>query len=116
MSTDAERKEQKRLKSVVYEQNEFRKEKKRHDSMERYRQKKMITTASRFEEHSLEDLLIISALRCRELKLDFVTHEKEILHVMRLLHGPRNDQRATAEHHIVEPQANQSTAQESRAL
>ena len=86
--SDAERKEQRRLKSIEYEQREYRKEKSRRESSERCRQKKLLSTASRFSEHDLDDLLIIAMLRCRELGVDYAANENAILGVMRLLHGP----------------------------
>ena len=86
--SDAERKEQRRLKSIEYEQREHRKEKSRRESSERCRQKKLLSTASRFGEHDLDDLLIIAMLRCHELGVDYASNENEILGVMRLLHGP----------------------------
>lgn len=115
MSTDAERKEQTRLKSKEYEQREHRKEKSRHESSERCRQKKLLSTASRFSEHDLEELLVIAMLRCRELGIDYTANEHVLVTAMRLLHGPENDQSGRANSSITEPQANQTTAQETRA-
>jgi hypothetical protein len=113
--SEADKREQRRQWQKEYDQRDYRKEQSRIKAKNMCRQKKLISTAARFEEHTLEELLMIAMLRCRELGIDYVSNENVILAAMQLLHGAENDQSVRGNIAIPSPRANQTTAQESRA-
>ena len=90
-ASEAERKTKRCAWLKEYEQRDYRKEKSRVESRERCRQKKLLSTAARFEEHSFDELLIIAMLRCQELGIDYKENENVIMTTMKLLHGSKND-------------------------
>lgn len=106
--SEADKKEQRRQWQKEYDQRDYRKEQSRIKSKEICRQRKLISTASRFEEHTLEELLTIAMLRCRELGIDFVSNKNVIMTAMKLLHGPENDQSERGYNGIPSLQANQT--------
>ena len=108
--SEADKKEQRRQWQKEYDQRDYRKEQSRIKSKQMCRQRKLISTAARFEQHSLDELLMVAMLRCRELGIDFASNESVIITTMKLLHGPENDQSTMKDNGIPSLQANHSSA------
>ncbi len=86
--SDAERKEQIRIKKAEYNAQEHMKERRRIASSARSNAHKMSTTEKRLQEHPIHDLMIIARNRCLATNTDWDANRTKILEVLTLLHGP----------------------------
>lgn len=114
--SEVNKKEQKRLWQKEYDQRECQKEKRRSASLALGKQKKIVNTMLRLESHTQDELLLIAQLKCNELGVNYDLFETAIKTTLAILGGSRSDQSDLTNVSISEQQANQSTAQESRAL
>ena len=87
-TAEAERKEQRRVKKVWYDQQEHMKERRRIASIKNAKERTLMSTAERLQKHSMDDLLFITRLRCLNANIDFDLNRAKIEEVLRILHGP----------------------------
>lgn len=90
--SEADLKEQKRIQQAEYARLPHRMAKSRADSSERCRQKKIITTSRRFEEHPIGELMMMAVMKCHELGIDYSEHEPLFLRVFEIMHTTAHDQ------------------------
>jgi hypothetical protein len=88
MNSDAERKEQIRVKKAEYDAQEHMKERRRIASSARSKVHKVATTEKRIQEHSIDELMIIARNRCLATNTNWDENRAKILDVLRMLHGP----------------------------
>jgi hypothetical protein len=94
MSSDADKKEQKRLQSKEYEQREYRKEKRRLASATHAKEQKLINTMKRLEKHTDAELMHIMMVKCEELGIDYESNEIALKIASLVLSGSRNVQKS----------------------
>lgn len=83
---DAEKREKRRVQMVVYNQLPHRKEYQRQAAKNRSAKHKLETTAKRFTEHSVDDLLFIASQKYKKAGLDFDAHIAAVRAVLEVLH------------------------------
>jgi hypothetical protein len=59
----------------------------RERSLRKSKEKKVLTTKKRFEEHSVNELMWIAQERCREQGIDFDEKKALMLEAISILHG-----------------------------
>lgn len=63
-------------------------ERARKESLRKSKEKKIITTMSRFEEHTVDELMMIVAAKCAQKGLDFELLKEDFSRLIRVLHDP----------------------------
>lgn len=82
---------EKKEKQRAYEKLPHRLMKSRIYSAEKSHKKKIVTTSRRFEEHTIDDLLLMAAMKCQELGLDYEKNESTFRFVFDIMHATPND-------------------------
>lgn len=63
-------------------------ERARETSLRRSKERKVLTTMGRFEEHSYEELMHIVAMKCAQRGVDYEVFKKDFSRLIHILHDP----------------------------
>lgn len=83
---EIDRREQKRIKQALLNQQPHRKEERRQASKMRSRAHKVKTTEKRFTEHTMEELLSIAQKKYNEAGLDWNSKKSDVTEMLTVLH------------------------------
>jgi len=63
-------------------------ERARKESLRKSKEKKLLTTMGRFEEHTVDELMSIVAAKCAQKGIDFNVQKDDFTRLIRILHDP----------------------------